>query len=453
MTTLGFQFQVETSRTCFSINGKTADERHIYKAIINSTNSPNHFTTKTTDIDTENIEFPRGCRKHDNVIFANGTHIFTWAKMLVSLEVSDISLDYRSKSLRFTIHAPNSIIAENTFVSMCESFFQEACEDQEIDEDYLQIFNINDDSEWVASSVRRYRSLDTIYLPSSIKDVAVTRLEEFIGSRSEYDLYSIPYKFVCLLEGPPGTGKTSLIHALASRFEKNIAMLSITPKMTDATLIQIFSDLPEDAILVIEDIDCLFKGRSNKRDSYNISFSTLLNLLDGMNCTDGNIIFLTTNFKRELESALVRPGRIDLVLSFTPAGESEIRAALAKLAPRHLSEHEKIITQIKNYSFSIAALQKFLFEYRNESTLLRRELLHKFISMISNDSSAAPLALTADVPPAPDATVAPTADASVTPTADASVTPTADASVTSLSPDAQSTRKRRGRPRREIVDI
>ena len=45
-----------------------------------------------------------------------------------------------------------------------------------------------------------------------------------------------------------------------------------------------------------------------------MTFSGLLNCFDGITgCKDGLIIFLTTNYKCNLDSALLRPGRIDLM--------------------------------------------------------------------------------------------------------------------------------------------
>ena len=43
-----------------------------------------------------------------------------------------------------------------------------------------------------------------------------------------------------------------------------------------------------------------------------ISFSGLLNALDGVGAQEGRIIVLTTNHRAKLDAALIRPGRIDV---------------------------------------------------------------------------------------------------------------------------------------------
>jgi len=63
----------------------------------------------------------------------------------------------------------------------------------------------------------------------------------------------------------------------------------------------------------LEDIDALFVGREavTKNTQKQISFSGLLNALDGVRAQEGRIIFMTTNHPEKLDPALMRPGRAD----------------------------------------------------------------------------------------------------------------------------------------------
>ena len=94
----------------------------------------------------------------------------------------------------------------------------------------------------------------------------------------------------------------------------------------DATFMKAVSMLPEKSILVLEDIDALFVerkiGDSNKSM---ISFSGILNTLDGMGRKNGLITFLTTNYKMKLDKALLRPGRIDKMMTFSYAKKGQIK--------------------------------------------------------------------------------------------------------------------------------
>ena len=81
--------------------------------------------------------------------------------------------------------------------------------------------------------------------------------------------------------GLPGTGKTTLIHALASKFKKNVGFIDFSDRnSTDREIRRAIRKLPDDAFLVIEDIDALFKDR--KGEETNMTFSGLLNILDGL---------------------------------------------------------------------------------------------------------------------------------------------------------------------------
>jgi len=43
-----------------------------------------------------------------------------------------------------------------------------------------------------------------------------------------------------------------------------------------------------------------------------VTFSGLLNALDGVASTEARIVFMTTNYLNRLDPALIRPGRVDL---------------------------------------------------------------------------------------------------------------------------------------------
>jgi len=186
---------------------------------------------------------------------------------------------------------------------------------------------------------RNKRDIDSIYLPKKHKQDIINDLEKFLKpeTKKRYNRLGINYKRTYLLEGIPGTGKTSLITGLASKFNYNIAIVSFIPKMTDVDLIRSLGTLHDydddhddkdkdrkKTFLVFEDIDCIFKERkSNDEHRNNITFSGLLNALDGITSSD-IICFITTNYKCNLDSALIRPGRIDYIMQFDYAVKEQI---------------------------------------------------------------------------------------------------------------------------------
>ena len=64
-------------------------------------------------------------------------------------------------------------------------------------------------------------------------------------------------------------------------------------------------------MLLIEDVDCVFKTERTTTDQTGVTLSGLLNALDGVSSREGRVLFLTTNHPERLDAALVRPGRVD----------------------------------------------------------------------------------------------------------------------------------------------
>jgi mitochondrial chaperone BCS1 len=76
------------------------------------------------------------------------------------------------------------------------------------------------------------------------------------------DHEGIPYRRGYLLHGPPGSGKTSFIQALAGDLDYNLCILNLSERgLTDDRLHLILSIIPERCIMVLEDIDTAFSGR------------------------------------------------------------------------------------------------------------------------------------------------------------------------------------------------
>merc|ERR1712127_754255 len=113
-------------------------------------------------------------------------------------------------------------------------------------------------------------------LPEETSQMLVSDLVEFLsqGTSEFYSQHGIPYKRSYLFYGVPGSGKTSMIQALAGRFGRNLCYLSPThPELSDDSLKSAIEKVPDNAIVVLEDVDALFgKDREKKiRQSFFVS--------------------------------------------------------------------------------------------------------------------------------------------------------------------------------------
>ncbi len=90
-------------------------------------------------------------------------------------------------------------------------------------------------------------------------------------------------------------------------------MLSLgDPNLDDKGISDLLSEVPVNSLVLMEDIDCAFIERKEDADKRSkVTFSGLLNAIDGVAAGEGRVLFATTNHVDRLDPALIRPGRID----------------------------------------------------------------------------------------------------------------------------------------------
>lgn len=225
-------------------------------------------------------------------------------------------------------------------------------------------------NKWNQLSQLKKRSISSVFLDKDQVDNLKNDIDKFLDSEEIYDLYGIPYKRNYLLYGIPGTGKTSLIFSIASELNMGVSIFSFVPGIDDTIFMKCINSIPSNSILLLEDIDGVFINR--ERDYNNksmISFSGILNTLDGMGRKDKLITFMTTNFKEQLDDALIRPGRIDYKLEFTYATQYQI-SKMFDLFIKNDENKNKFLNHVKNKKITTCILQKFFFEYRDEHNIM-----------------------------------------------------------------------------------
>lgn len=225
---------------------------------------------------------------------------------------------------------------------------------------------------WIPTSWQPKRPLPSLILADGILEDLLADLRDFYRSASWYTQRGVPYRRGYLLHGPPGTGKTTLVLALAGELKVSVAVLSLSSRlMSDEALRALVDSLPLATILLIEDVDCVFKGKRETTQDTGVTLSGLLNALDGVSSREGRVLFLTTNHLGRLDPALIRPGRVDRKIELAYATPDQARrlfiwffrdsglnhAELARAA-------ELFASQVPDGKVSMAAIQEHLLRHR-----------------------------------------------------------------------------------------
>ncbi len=247
-------------------------------------------------------------------------------------------------------------------------------------DEYVSIYMYRANYGWNSVSELPKRNVNTVYLENMKKNNLIEDLKTFYDSADDYHKFGIPYSRKYLFSGPPGVGKTSLIFAIASMMKKEIYMINFNSELDDNELMIAVSTLDEDSVLVLEDIDVLF-NESNTSAKSGISFSGMLNMLDGFGRKDRMVVFMTTNHLEKLHDVFIRPGRIDFIMDFTVPSKDQIKEMYCQYFPAQMEYFELFHKKIMNKHPSTSLLQKFFFENRKCPNIL--EKIAELINLIS----------------------------------------------------------------------
>jgi chaperone BCS1 len=106
-----------------------------------------------------------------------------------------------------------------------------------------------------------------VVLADGLSERITTDVREFLHNGKWYLDRGIPYRRGYLLYGPPGSGKSSFIQALAGELEYNICVLNLAERyLSDDRLNLLLSVVPQRSLILLEDIDAAFTRNRDKQN-------------------------------------------------------------------------------------------------------------------------------------------------------------------------------------------
>jgi ATP-dependent 26S proteasome regulatory subunit len=162
-----------------------------------------------------------------------------------------------------------------------------------------------------------------------------------------------------LLFGPPGTGKTTFAKAIAGRLgwpfiELLPSKLESGSDSMSSELRTAISDLLQldHAVVFIDEFDEIASAREHNPTTKGV-VNELLKMIPLYRSTPGHLLVCATNFVGDIDSAVLRPGRFDLVIPIGPpdlvARRALWEAALSSLDHRGV-DIEKLAVNTEGYT-------------------------------------------------------------------------------------------------------
>lgn len=160
---------------------------------------------------------------------------------------------------------------------------------------------------------------------------------------------NIPLRRGILFEGPYGTGKTLTAKQVATIANQN-GWTFILVKSPQALKFSLeFAKLYQPCVVFTEDIDRVVKSR-------NEGANDLINEIDGIvSKTDEIMTVLTTNFVEKIDKSMLRPGRLDTVVSIRPPEGETVARLIRFYAGELLDPKADLKSAVEKLSGSIPA--------------------------------------------------------------------------------------------------
>jgi len=240
------------------------------------------------------------------------------------------------------------------------------------------------------------RELASLYLREEDAKALTTCMYNFKHHPAALSEVGIPNKLGVMLNGPPGTGKTSALAAIATYLERDLYYLHLNDIKCNADLKMVFDyvfkELPEGGVIVMEDVDamsnvvaarnkksdyvadsCTDKGNSTVDDGKELTLEFFLNLLQGTLTLDGCVFVATTNHLEALDPAFYRRGRFDVILEMGAADAHQISSMYRRFFKRDIPP--KLLERVPEKEYTPAEFISHFAQYLLRADMVDDELI------------------------------------------------------------------------------
>lgn len=239
-------------------------------------------------------------------------------------------------NLKFILFNIESV---NSFIEHVESKFMR-------EEETVSIYSNDRWNEWTFKK-KKIKNETPPILPKHIEKNLFADIENFFESEEEYKRKIMPYRRSYLFYGIPGTGKSSLVYYLASKYAKKLYIMKCSLAFENNCFDELIHTIPKNAFVLLEDFDRVF---TNKGLQKKVDLSAVLNSLDGILApSNGVCFFMTANDISVIPEALLRPGRVDHKVYFDNASKYQIKELTLKFFPdSSKNKIDKFVDQVYN---------------------------------------------------------------------------------------------------------